>query len=147
MSFPTSTSTEVPWDQQEPLFGSTANRIDDEDYEDRPQSGPSPDSLYSILNLSKDCTEEEIQKSYKRLAALLHPDRHRDPALKKAADSRFQAINHAFEVLSDPQKRVIYDELGEEGLKSELKVGPRGKTAQEVGPRAGTRPRRRIEPS
>ncbi|GAA5847146.1 hypothetical protein JCM3766R1_001726 [Sporobolomyces carnicolor] len=132
MSFPTSTSTEVPWDQQEPLFGSTANRIDDEDYEDRPQSGPSPDSLYSILNLSKDCTEEEIQKSYKRLAALLHPDRHRDPALKKAADSRFQAINHAFEVLSDPQKRVIYDELGEEGLKSELKVGPRGKTAQEL---------------
>jgi len=58
--------------------------------------------------------------------------------LKQAADSRFQAINQAFEVLSDPQKRVIYDELGEEGLKSELKVGPRGKTAQEVGVIAAT---------
>ncbi|GAA5954100.1 hypothetical protein JCM3765_005290 [Sporobolomyces pararoseus] len=137
MSFPsTSTSTEVPWDQQEPLFGSRTSGFDTEDHNDgdEPQTvaGPSRDSLYAILNLSKDCTEEEIQKSYKRLAALLHPDRHRDPALKKAADSRFQAINHAFEVLSDPQKRVIYDELGEEGLKSELKVGPRGKTAQEL---------------
>ncbi|GAA5881824.1 hypothetical protein JCM16303_006467 [Sporobolomyces ruberrimus] len=126
-----STSTELPWDQQEPLFGSPAND-DREDYEENPRAGPIPDSLYSILNLSKDCTEEEIQKSYKRLAALLHPDRHRDPALKQAADSRFQAINHAFEVLSDSQKRVIYDELGEDGLKSELKVGPRGKTAQEL---------------
>jgi len=74
-------------------------------------------------------------------SALLHPDRHRDPALKKAADSRFQAINHAFEVLSDPQKRVIYDELGEEGLKSELKVGPRGKTAQEVSSHHSNLPR------
>ncbi|GAA5899937.1 J domain-containing protein [Sporobolomyces salmoneus] len=133
MSFPSaSTSTELPWDQQEPLFGSHASRLDQEDYEESPLAGPSEGSLYSILNLSNDCTEEEIQKSYRRLAALLHPDRHRDPALKKAADSRFQAINHAFEVLSDPQKRVIYDELGEDGLKSELKVGPRGKTAQEL---------------
>ena len=75
-----------------------------------------------------------LTKARNHGTALLHPDRHRDPALKQAADSRFQAINHAFEVLSDPQKRVIYDELGEEGLKSELKVGPRGKTAQEVSP-------------
>lgn len=62
-----STSTELPWDQQEPLFGSPAND-DREDYEENPRAGPIPDSLYSILNLSKDCTEEEIQKSYKRLA-------------------------------------------------------------------------------
>ncbi|GAA6008078.1 hypothetical protein JCM11491_001873 [Sporobolomyces phaffii] len=134
MSFPSaSTSTEVPWDQQEPLFGSHPGRLDQDEFDDdQPRNGPPTDSLYSILNLSKDCTDEEVHKSYKRLAALLHPDRHRDPALKAAADSRFQAINHAFEVLSDPQKRVIYDELGEEGLKSELKVGPRGKSAQEL---------------
>ena len=64
-----STSTELPWDQQEPLFGSHEGRLDqEEDFEDRPSANPPTDSLYSILNLDKDCTEDEIQKSYKRLA-------------------------------------------------------------------------------
>ncbi|GAA5945002.1 J domain-containing protein [Sporobolomyces koalae] len=121
-----STAEEVPWDRQEPLFGDTRDR-DDEGAELEPS-----DSLYSILNLARDCTPDQIKRSYVSLSRMLHPDRHRDPNLKQAADSRFQAINHAFEVLSDPRKRVIYDELGHEGLKSELEVGPKLKSAQEL---------------
>ncbi|GAA6064253.1 hypothetical protein JCM10212_006402 [Sporobolomyces blumeae] len=130
-AFAASASDELPWDQHDPLFGSA--RTDTDDDPDEPLSTANQrDALYSVLNLAKDCTDDEIQKSYKRLAALLHPDRHRDPALKHAADSRFQAINHAFEVLSDPQKRAIYDELGEDGLKTEWTVGTKGKSAQEL---------------
>lgn len=64
--------------------------------------------------------------------ALLHPDRHPDPTLKHAADSRFQELNRAFEVLSDPKKRAVYDELGVEGLKTTWEVGSRHKTPAEV---------------
>lgn len=64
--------------------------------------------------------------------ALLHPDRHRDPALKSAADHRFQEINRAFEILGDPKQRAVYDELGYEGLKTQWEVGSKYKTAAEV---------------
>ena len=55
---------------------------------------------------------------------MLHPDRHtsREPALKQAAESRFQAISTAYEILSDPHRRAIYDALGKEALKSSWDV-------------------------
>lgn len=65
-------------------------------------------------------------------AALLHPDRHRDPALKPAADARFAALQRAYEVLSDPAKRAIYDQFGESGLKTQWEVSIKGKTPAEV---------------
>ena len=63
---------------------------------------------------------------------MLHPDRHRDPALKSAADHRFQEINRAFEILGDAKQRAVYDELGVEGLKTQWEVGSRYKTPAEV---------------
>ncbi|CEQ39371.1 SPOSA6832_00882, partial [Sporobolomyces salmonicolor] len=87
----------------------------------RPSSFP-PAPHYSRANLATDETTP----------ALLHPDRHRDPSLKKAADARFQSLSYAFEVLSDPHKRAIYDELGEDGLKTSWEVATKGKTAQEL---------------
>jgi curved DNA-binding protein CbpA len=65
-------------------------------------------------------------------AALLHPDRHRDPALKPAADARFAALQRAYEILCDPAKRAIYDEFGESGLKTQWEVSTKGKTPAEV---------------
>lgn len=62
----------------------------------------------------------------------MHPDRHRDPSLKSSADARFAQIQHAYEVLSDPHRRAIYDELGEKGLKTNWEVATKGKTAAEV---------------
>ncbi|BGP02996.1 hypothetical protein RTG_02948 [Rhodotorula toruloides ATCC 204091] len=114
------------WEQSDPLFDRHAD--DGEALETEVER----DGLYAVLNLERTASEEEIQKSYRRLAALLHPDRHRDPSLKSSADARFAQIQHAYEVLSDPHRRAIYDELGEKGLKTNWEVATKGKTAAEL---------------
>lgn len=64
---------------------------------------------YKILEIDYDATDEDIKLSYRRLALKWHPDKHRsDPDVT----SRFQAINEAYKVLSDPDKRVDYDLSG-----------------------------------
>lgn len=70
--------------------------------------------LYQELGVAKDATEAEIKKVYRKLAAKLHPDKH--PGDKKV-EARFKAVNRAYHVLTDPQKRKLYDEFGEEGLR------------------------------
>jgi curved DNA-binding protein len=72
------------------------------------------DDLYGILGVAKDADAAAIKSSYRKLAKDLHPDKN--PGNKKAED-RFKTVNHAFDVLSDPKKRGLYDEFGEEGLR------------------------------
>lgn len=69
---------------------------------------------YNVLEIQKDATADDIKKSYKKMAKKWHPDMHggSDDAKKK-----FQKISEAYEILSDPKKRKIYDEYGEDGLK------------------------------
>jgi molecular chaperone DnaJ len=69
---------------------------------------------YQILGVSRNATEEEIKKAYRKLAFQYHPDRNPD---NKEAEEKFKEISEAYQVLSDPQKRAIYDQYGEEGLK------------------------------
>jgi len=64
---------------------------------------------YKILGLNKNASAEEIKKAYRRLAKQYHPDAN--PG-NKAAQERFKEINEANEVLSDPEKRRKYDQLG-----------------------------------
>ncbi|KAL5759630.1 hypothetical protein ACOSQ2_018468 [Xanthoceras sorbifolium] len=71
---------------------------------------------YNILKVSRSATEEDLKKSYKRLAMKWHPDKNR--ANNKEAEAKFKQISEAYDVLSDPQKRQIYDLCGEEGLKA-----------------------------
>ncbi|GAA5895456.1 hypothetical protein JCM6882_006258 [Rhodosporidiobolus microsporus] len=120
---------DLTWEHSDPLFGAH-----DSDDEQENLGEADRDRLYAVLNLERGATQEEIQKSYRRLAAILHPDRHsaRDPSLKPAADARFAELQQAFEVLSDPHRRAVYDELGEKGLKTQWEVGVRGKSAQEL---------------
>uniref|UniRef100_A0A1D1YRR5 DnaJ subfamily B member 6-A n=1 Tax=Anthurium amnicola TaxID=1678845 RepID=A0A1D1YRR5_9ARAE len=67
-------------------------------------------ALYLTLEVQKNATEEEIKKSYRRLALRFHPDKN-----PNAAD-QFKAITHAYEILSDPKKRSVYDKYGEMGV-------------------------------
>jgi curved DNA-binding protein len=65
---------------------------------------------YKILGIDKKATQEEIKKTYRKLAITYHPDKN--PG-NKAAEEKFKEITEAYEVLSDPEKRKKYDELGE----------------------------------
>ena len=65
---------------------------------------------YKILGVDKNATQEEIKKAYHRLACVYHPDLNRDDP---SAKEKFQQLNEANEVLSDPEKRKKYDAYGE----------------------------------
>ncbi|XP_071191591.1 LOW QUALITY PROTEIN: dnaJ homolog subfamily C member 11 [Salvelinus alpinus] len=74
---------------------------------------------YSLLNVRKEATQDELKASYRRLCMLYHPDKHRDPELKSQAEQLFNQVHQAYEVLSDPQSRAIYDIFGKKGLEVE----------------------------
>lgn len=68
---------------------------------------------YRILGITKDASEDEIKKSYRKLALKYHPDKNKD----SNAEEKFKEIAEAYEVLTDKKKRETYDKFGEEGLK------------------------------
>lgn len=78
---------------------------------------------FRILGVSRDASEEEIKKSYRKIAMLYHPDRN--PGSKEA-EEKFKLASEAYEVLRDPEKREIYDRYGIEGLKGTGFTGFRG---------------------
>ena len=67
---------------------------------------------YKIMEVSKDASEDEIKKAYKRQALKWHPDKHSngDEEQKANADKMFKDIGEAYSVLSDPQKKARYDQ-------------------------------------
>lgn len=70
---------------------------------------------YGILGISKSADAAEIKKAYRKLAMKYHPDKNKDNAAD--AQKKFQEVSEAYEVLSDPEKKKIYDQFGEDGLK------------------------------
>eukprot|EP00268_Persea_americana_P023482 TRINITY_DN2306_c0_g3_i1.p1 TRINITY_DN2306_c0_g3~~TRINITY_DN2306_c0_g3_i1.p1 ORF type:complete len:349 (+),score=58.81 TRINITY_DN2306_c0_g3_i1:294-1340(+) len=73
---------------------------------------------YKILQVDKNAKEDDLKKAYRKLAMKWHPDKN--PNNKKEAEAKFKQISEAYEVLSDSQKRAIYDQYGEEGLKGQV---------------------------
>eukprot|EP00605_Chrysophyceae_sp_TOSAG23-4_P002187 GSChrysophyteH1.ASY1.ANO1.2417.1 assembled CDS len=74
-------------------------------------------NYYKVLGVDKRANYKELKKAYRKRALKFHPDKA-PPDKKEKAQAKFQEIANAYETLSDPQKRRIYDQTGEEGLKN-----------------------------
>ena len=70
--------------------------------------------FYALLGISRDASEDDLKRAYRKLAMQYHPDRN---AGSKESESRFKEITEAYDVLRDPQKRALYDRYGEVGLR------------------------------
>ncbi len=77
--------------------------------------------FYETLGISSTANADEIKKGYRQMAKKYHPDRNKG---NKKAEDKFKNAAAAYEVLSDEQKKQIYDQYGEEGLKSSGYGGP-----------------------
>lgn len=79
----------------------------------------SKEDYYQLLGVQKGASEQEIKKAFRRLAMKYHPDRNQD---NPGAEEQFKKIKEAYEVLSDPQKKQMYDQFGHAGVQG----GPGG---------------------
>jgi DnaJ-class molecular chaperone len=70
--------------------------------------------FYKILGMPRDASPQELKKAYRQLAKELHPDHNPDD---QEAEERFKDVSAAYTVVSDPEKRKLYDEFGEMGLR------------------------------
>ena len=78
---------------------------------------------YKVLELPRTATEADLKKAYRRLAMKYHPDRNPDD---KDAEEKFKEAKEAYEVLTDAQKRAIYDQHGHDGIAAANQGGPAG---------------------
>ncbi len=81
-------------------------------------------NYYKILGVKKSVSDDELKKQYRKLAMKYHPDKNPDDP--EMAEKKFTDVANAYEVLSDPEKRRIYDLGGEEALKSSSQGGGSG---------------------
>jgi molecular chaperone DnaJ len=78
---------------------------------------------YQVLGVAKNATEADLKKAYRRLAMKFHPDRNPDD---KEAEEKFKEAKEAYEVLTDAQKRAIYDQHGHAGIDAARQGGGGG---------------------
>lgn len=75
---------------------------------------------YKILKVKRDATDEEVKRAYRSLAMKWHPDKNlEDPLRKEESEAKFKQVAEAYNVLSDPKKRQIYDLYGHYPLNSQ----------------------------
>lgn len=78
---------------------------------------------YETLGVSRNVTDDELKKAYRKLAMKYHPDRNKSD---KAAEEKFKELNEAYEILSDAQKRAAYDQFGHAGVDAAGMGGAQG---------------------
>ncbi|PSR94309.1 hypothetical protein BD289DRAFT_451389 [Coniella lustricola] len=93
--------------------------------------------LYDLLNVKPEATQDEIKKGYRKAALKWHPDKNKDNA---DAAEKFKECSQAYEILSDPEKRKIYDQFGLEFLLRGGVPQPDGGAAEGGNPFAGGMP-------
>jgi molecular chaperone DnaJ len=81
--------------------------------------------FYEVLGVPKNASDEEIKKSYRKMAMKFHPDRNQDNGAKEA-EGKFKEAKEAYEMLSDPQKRAAYDQHGHAGVDPNMRGGGEG---------------------
>ncbi len=79
--------------------------------------------FYEILNVSKNASEDEIKKSYRKLAMKYHPDQNKGD---KAAEKKFKEVSAAYEILKDPEKKAAYDQYGHDAFRQGGMGGAQG---------------------
>jgi curved DNA-binding protein len=84
---------------------------------------------YSVLGVSRNATDTDIKKAYRKLAMQYHPDRN--PGKEKWANEKFKEINEAYGVLGDPEKRRQYDQFGTVGNLGDIFGSPSTRTTFE----------------
>ena len=77
---------------------------------------------YSILGVARDASDDDLKKAYRKLALKWHPDKNKSPE----AEEKFKEVSEAYEILSDPKKREIFDKYGEDGLRNGGPPSPTG---------------------
>lgn len=90
-------------------------------------------NLYSILGVNKECSKDDLKKAYKKLAIKYHPDKGGD-------ENKFKEVSEAYQILSDDEKREMYNNVGDEGLQQGLSnntVDPNDIFEQFFGGRGG----------
>lgn len=85
---------------------------------------------YKILGVTKQATQDEIKRAYRKLAVEFHPDKNKS----KEAEEKFKKINQAYEVLGNPQKRQQYDQFGSAAFENGGARGPFGGFGGQQGP-------------
>lgn len=80
-----------------------------------------PRDYYEVLGVDRTATPDDIKKAYRSLAKRYHPDVSTEA--KEVAEAKFKEISEAYEILSDPKKRNLYDQYGHEGIKQQFGEG------------------------
>lgn len=103
--------------------------MDDSELEDEFDDSP---NHYAILNIHKDASEEEIKNAFRAMSVRYHPDKHTNSNHKDTAEKIFDQVRKAYETLSNPQTRMIYDIYGQKGLDAGWHMIERQRTPAEI---------------
>ncbi len=87
---------------------------------------------YEILGISRNTSSGDIKKAYRRLAVKYHPDKNRENS--KEAEEKFKEVSEAYKILSDRDKKQIYDQYGHAGLQADIGAGGGGFTEFDFDP-------------
>jgi molecular chaperone DnaJ len=95
----------------------------------RNPAGMAQRDYYEVLGVERNAAPDDIKKAYRKLALKYHPDKNPGDA---TCEGKFKAVAEAFDVLSDPDKRRLYDQYGHEGMRARGYAGPNFSTVEDI---------------